>query len=326
MSVSQVELHCHSEGAATPAFVRTCAARNGVSLPANMFTADGAYACEDFLHFLSVYEIACTAICTPRDYADLVCEYFTKAAQNGLIYGEMFISSDHPADVGIHYGDFLDAIADGYERAHEKTGITARFILTCVRQFGVERAKVTARLAHDHPHPLVTGFGMGGDENWGQASDFTRAYDIARDAGLGLTVHAGEVCGAGSVNDCLDALKPSRIGHGVRAIEDKNVVARLADEGVTLEICPGSNIALGVYDGYAHCPIMRLRDAGVKVTIGSDDPPYFHTDIANEYAQVQRAFALADDEMRAISETGLEAAFCDEATRAELLGKILASG
>jgi len=322
MNVPQVELHCHSEGAATPQFVRECARRNKVTLPGDMFTPDGAYACEDFLHFLSIYVTACTAICTPRDYADLVYGYFTNAAKKGLIYGEMFLSSDHPADAGISYTDFIDAITDGYNRAHAETGIEARFILTCVRHFGVERAEETARLAHNFAHPLVTGFGMGGDENWGKPADFTRTYEIARDAGLSLTVHAGEVCGPKSVSDCLDALKPSRIGHGVRSIEDKNVVARLADEGVTLEVCPGSNIALGVYDSYQASPFLRLRDAGVRVTLGSDDPPYFHTDIANEYKQVQRAFAFSDDDMRAISRAGIEAAFCDEQTKAELLTKL----
>ncbi len=322
MRAPLVELHCHSEGAASPAFVRECAVRNKVALPDNMFTADGAYSCYDFLHFLSVYEAACTAICTPRDYADLVYTYFTEAAAKGLIYGEMFLSSDHPADVGIDYVDFMDAIADGYQRAHAQTGIEARFILTCVRHFGVERAEETAKLAHDHPHPLVTGFGMGGDENWGKPADFTRTYDIARDTGLGLTVHAGEVCGAQSVSDCLDALNPTRIGHGVRSIEDENLVARLAKEGVMLEVCPGSNIALGVYGSYAQSPIIRLRDAGVRVSLGSDDPPYFHTDIANEYRQVQKAFALSDDEMCAISRTAIEAAFCDDATKAVLLKKL----
>ncbi len=322
MSIPLVELHCHSEGAASPDFVRACARRNKISLPDNMFTSDGAYACEDFLHFLSVYEAACTAICTPRDYADLVCSYFTEAAHKGLIYGEMFISSDHPADAGIEYTDFIDAIADGYERAHAQTGVEARFILTCVRHFGVERAEQTAQLAVKYPHPLVTGFGMGGDENWGRPADFTHAYDIARAAGLGLTVHAGEVCGPQSVSDCLDALKPSRIGHGVRAIEDESVVKRLAEDGVTLEICPGSNIALGVYDIYAQCPLLRLRNAGVRVSIGSDDPPYFHTDIASEYAQVQKALDLSEQDMRAISQNAIEAAFCDNETKASLLEKL----
>ncbi len=319
MNIPLVELHCHIEGAATPAFIRACARRNKVTLPDDIFTPDGAYACDDFLHFLSVYVTACRAICTQEDYAELVYGYFINAAKKGLIYGEMFISADHPADVGLSYSDFLDAIAQGYAKAHEETGVEARFILTCIRNLGAEAAQKTAQLAHDFAHPLVTGFGMAGDENYGHPADFIRAFECARDAGLNLTVHAGEVCGPHSVRDCLNVLKPARIGHGVRAIDDPALVQRLADEGIVLEVCPGSNIALGVYDTYAQSPFMALRDAGVRVALGSDDPPYFHTDIANEYACVQQAFLLSDADMRAISRTGLEAAFCDEGTKAKLL-------
>ena len=322
MSLPLVDLHCHIEGAAGPDFVRACARRNHVRLPDGMFRADGAYACDDFLHFLRTYETACSAICTARDYADLTFTVLTGAAAKGLIYGEMFISSVHPAEAGIAYPDFVEAIAHGYQRAHAHSGVEARFILTAIRHLGPKRAERTARLAHQYPHPLVTGFGMAGDENQGEPADFARAFAIARDASLQLTVHAGEVCGPHSVAAALDALRPARIGHGVQAIEDAALVARLADEGVTLEICPGSNIALGVYEAYAQSPLLRLRDAGVKVVLGSDDPPYFHTDIANEYAQVQQAFALPYAGMRAISRTAIEAAFCDEETKARLLAQV----
>ncbi len=323
MSLPLIDLHCHIEGAADPAFVRACARRNGVRLPEGLFRADGAYACNDFLHFLRTYESACTTIRTPQDYADLTYGYFSAAAAKGLIYAELFISSVHPAEVGIAYPDFLEAIEEGYQRAHEQCGVQGRFILTAIRHLGPERAEYTARLAHQFPHKLVTGFGMAGDENQFEPADFARAFNIARDAGLQLTVHAGEVCGPQSVTACLDALRPARIGHGVRSIEDKNLVRRLADEGTVLEICPGSNIALGVCDSYESSPLKLLRDAGIKVALGSDDPPYFHTGIANEYAQVQQAFALSDTEMAAISRTAIEAAFCDVATKTALLQRLV---
>lgn len=126
-------------------------------------------------------------------------------------------------------------------------------------------------------NPLITGFNLAGEERTGRVADYARAFDIARDAGLGLTIHAGEVCGAFSVADALDAVRPSRIGHGVRAIEDLDLVKRLADLGTVLEICPGSNIALGVFPDFASHPLRHLKEAGVRVTISSDDPPFFHT-------------------------------------------------
>ncbi len=322
MSLPLVDLHCHIEGAADPAFVRACARRNRVTLPDGLFRADGAWACNDFLHFLRTYESACTAIRTARDYADLTYGYFSRAAARGLIYGELFISSVHPAEVGLSYPDFLDAIEDGYQRARTETGVEGRFILTAIRHLGPGRAGQTAQLAHKHPHRLVTGFGMAGDENQFAPKDFARAFAIARDAGLQLTVHAGEVCGPHSVRACLDALRPARIGHGVQAIQDAALVTRLADEGVALEVCPGSNIALGVYDSYEASPLARLRAAGVRVALGADDPPYFHTDIANEYARVQQAFGYDDASMLAISRDAIAAAFCDPTTRTALLQRL----
>ncbi|MDQ7019531.1 MAG: adenosine deaminase [Robiginitomaculum sp.] len=317
-----VDLHCHIEGAAPAELIRELAARNGVRLPDHIFDENGHYRWTNFQHFLGAYDAACAAIRTPQDYYDLTYRYYRAAAAVGLIYGEVFISADHGANGGIDYPDMVQAMAEGLGKAREESGVQGRFILTAIRHYGIEKCEATARQAHRHPHKLVTGFGMAGDETTGHPADYTRAFDIARDAELGLTVHAGEVCGALSVRNALEALRPSRIGHGVQAVTDDDLLRRLAGEGVVLEVCPGSNIKVGVYDEYGQSPIRHLRDAGVKLALGSDDPPYFHTDIANEYAQVQRAFDFSDDDMRTISHTGIEAAFCDDQTKADLLARL----
>jgi adenosine deaminase len=317
-----VDLHCHIEGAAPPDLIRKLAARNGVRLPDDIFDADGQYRWTNFQHFLGAYDVACTAIRTPQDYYDLSYSYFSNAAALGLIYAEVFISADHGGNGGIDYPDMVQAMAEGLGKAREESGVQGRFILTAIRHYGIEKCEATAKQVHQNPHKLVTGFGMAGDETTGQPTDYARAFDIARDAELGLTVHAGEVCGAQSVRNALEALRPSRIGYGVQAISDADLLRRLAGEGVVLEVCPGSNIKIGVYGTYGQSPIKRLQDAGVKLALGSDDPPYFHTDIANEYTQVQRAFTLSDDDMRAISRTAIKAAFCDDQTKAYLLAKL----
>jgi len=322
MSIPLVDLHCHIEGAAPPDLIRKLAARNGVRLPDDIFDADGHYRWTNFQHFMGAYDAACAAICTPQDYYDLTYSYYSNAAAQGLIYAEVFISADHGANGGIDYPDMVQAMAEGLGKAREESGVQGRFILTAIRHYGVEKCEATAKQAHHHPHKLVTGFGMAGDETTGQPADYTRAFDIARDAELGLTVHAGEVCGALSVDNALEALRPSRIGHGVQAVTDTDLLRRLAGEGVVLEVCPGSNIKVGVYGAYAQSPIKRLHEAGVKLALGSDDPPYFHTDIANEYAQVQKAFGFCDEDVRAISRTAIEAAFCDDQTKADLLAKL----
>ncbi|MEO1749713.1 MAG: adenosine deaminase, partial [Pseudomonadota bacterium] len=137
-----------------------------------------------------------------------------------------------------------------------------------------------------------------------------------------ITVHAGELVGAQSVRDALDYLKPARIGHGVRAIEDPELVKRLADEDIVLEVCPGSNIVLDVFPDFPSHPFAQLRDAGVKVTLSSDDPPHFQTSIGREYEIARDYFGLTDDELRAVTRQAIDAAFVDDDTRMQLLQKL----
>ena len=189
-----------------------------------------------------------------------------------------------------------------------------------------EKVEAAAKLASAKPHPLITGFGMAGDERIGHPSDFTRAFDIARDGELGITCHAGEFGGADSVEAALDYLKPDRIGHGVRAIEHPALVRRLAESGTVLEVCPVSNLVLGVFPSVEAHPLRQLVDAGCKVTLNSDDPPHFHTTLENEYAVASEAFGFDDTALAGFTRTAIEAAFVDGDTRARLLEKCAAGG
>ncbi len=149
-----------------------------------------------------------------------------------------------------------------------------------------------------------------------------RAFEIAREAGLGITIHAGELMGWESVKAALDHIRPSRIGHGVRAIENPDLVRRIATEGVVLECCPGSNIALKVFGGFADHPFPALRAAGCKVTLNSDDPPYFWTSLKREYDIATEHFAMNDKTLADITRTAIEAAFVDRKTKAMLLSRL----
>ncbi|KXF78841.1 adenosine deaminase [Paramesorhizobium deserti] len=319
--VAKAELHCHIEGTASPALAREKAALYGVDISA--FVRDDAYIWHDFTSFLVAYDAISMLFRTAEDYADLAERYLTRLARDGAIYSEFFISTDHAVSAGLDPQAYIEGLAEGIRRARNATGIECRMIATGLRHIGPEAVEHAARFVTANPHPLITGFGMAGDERMHHAADFRRAFDIARDAGLGLTVHAGEFAGATSVRDALDALKPSRIGHGVRAIEDRDLVKRLAEEGIVLECCPGSNIALGVYDSFEDHPFKALSDAGVKVTLNSDDPPFFHTDLGREYDIACDVFRLDDDPLRGITRTAIKAAFIDEETRAKLLAKLL---
>lgn len=318
--VLKAEIHCHIEGAASPALVEGQARKYGVDISA--IIRDGSYVWSDFTTFLHAYDVASMLFRCEEDYALLAETYLADVAGQGAIYSEVFISTDHAVNAGLTPDAYIAGLAEGMRRAREKHGIEGRMIATGLRHEGPEGVERAARYIAANPHPLVTGFGMAGDERMHAPQDFARAFDIARDAGLGITVHAGELVGAESVSGALDHLRPSRIGHGVRAIEDAALVRRLADEGVVLEVCPGSNIALSVFPSYADHPFPALRDAGVKVTLSSDDPPFFHTSLAGEYETARTHFGLDDDALLAVTRTSIEAAFVDEETRSDLLARL----
>jgi adenosine deaminase len=316
----KAELHCHIEGATLPALALAQAERYGIDTSA--FIRDGRYVWQDFTSFVQSYDATANLFRTQDDYALLAETYLTEIAEAGAIYSELIVSPDQGDAVGIGADAYIAGLAEGAERARAKTGIETRFLVVGIRHFGPERVVKAAQYAARRPHPLITGFNLAGEERMHRVADFTRAFDIARDAGLGITIHAGELSGAFSVRDALDHVRPSRISHGVRAIEDADLVKRLADEGVVLEVCPGSNVALKVFPDFARHPLRALFEAGVRVTLNSDDPPFFHTALAREYEAASTIMGFSDDELAGMTRTAIEAAFVDEPTRRRLLSRL----
>lgn len=326
MTGPKAELHVHLEGTATPDLVRRLAAGHGLTLPPDLFADDGRFRWTDFLQFLRAYDMAASAVRTAEDYRLVTADYLARCAAEGAVYVEVMASPDHAAAVGLAYDGLVDGIAAGIAEARAATGIEARIVMVCLRHLGPEPAVAVARRVAAAPHPLVTGFGMAGDEAVGRAADFAPAFAIAAGAGLACTAHAGEVCGADSVRDAIRALPLARIGHGVRAVEDPDLVREIVDRGLVLEVCPVSNVATGVFPSLAAHPLRRLVAAGVAVTLNSDDPPYFDTSIGREYAEAARHAGLGPAELLAVTRTALSAAFVDEGTRAALLARVAAAG
>lgn len=316
-AMPKAELHCHIEGATPPALALAQAKRYGIDTSG--FIRDGAYQWQDFTSFVQSYDATANLFRTEEDYALLAESYLTEIAESGAIYSELIVSPDQGDTVGIGADAYIRGLAEGAERARVKTGIETRFLIVGIRHFGPERVVKAAEYAARRPHPLITGFNLAGEERMHSVADFARAFDIARDAGLGITIHAGELSGAFSVRDALDHVRPSRISHGVRAIEDADLVRRLADEGTVLEVCPGSNVALGVFPDFAHHPLRALHEAGVRVTLNSDDPPFFHTSLAREYEVAATVMGFSDADILGMTRTAIEAAFVDEPTRRRLL-------
>jgi adenosine deaminase len=316
--IPKAELHVHLEGTAPPDLIRRLAERNDMPVPDGVFDSPERFAYTDFLDFLRTYDLAASVIRTGDDYRDVTYEYLAGCARDGALYVELTASPDHAGLVGLSDEEHLDGIARGIDDARAEFGIEGRILISCVRNFGVEQALRVARYAAELPHPYVVGFSMAGDEENFPAGDYVEPFEIAAAAGLGCTLHAGEWAGADSVRAALE-LPVTRIGHGVRAIEDAALVEQLAEREIVLECCPTSNVVLGAFPTYEEHPLPRLRAAGVKVTLGSDDPPYFGASIGGEYAVCSERWGYDDEQLRDITRTALEAAFCEETLKNRLI-------
>jgi adenosine deaminase len=311
--IPKAELHVHLEGTATPALVRRIAARNALPVPDGLLVSDERFAWTDFLDFLRAYDLAASVIRTAEDYRDITFAYLRSCAQDGAVYVELIASPDHADAAGLSDAEHFGAIARGIDEAREAFGIEARILVTAIRDLGPARVTAIAERAAARPHPYVVGFNLSGDEAGFPPARFAQAYAVAAGAGLGCSVHAGEWSGAASVREALE-LPVTRISHGVRAVEDPGVVAEIAARGIVLEVCPTSNVALGVYPSYEEHPLPALLEAGVAVTLGSDDPPWFGATLGGEYAIARGRMGLGDDALLAITRTALGAAF-DQAAR-----------
>lgn len=318
----KIELHLHLEGAAPPHFIRQLAAEKHKDI-GGIFAENGDYKFTDFGHFLKVYEAATSVLTAPEDFYRLTCEVLQQSAEQGVIYTEVFVSPDFCGGCDLAaWQEYLAAIEQAAGHSEREFGIIAKGIVTCIRHFGPDQARKAARCAAETAGDFIVGFGMGGDELQGRQGDFAYSFDMAREAKLHLTTHAGEWGGAESVRQAVFDLNVERIGHGVQVIDDPALVEELVARQITLEVCPGSNLALGVYPALRAHPIKPLRSAGVKTTISTDDPPFFHTTLGQEYRLLADTFGWTSKDFTALNRTAAEAAFCSAETRQSLLEKL----
>jgi adenosine deaminase len=316
-SLPKAELHVHLEGTAPSDLVQRLAERNGVPLPERMLGDDGRFRYTDFLDFLATYDLAASVIRTAEDYRDITYESLCACAREGVIYVEVTASPDHASLVGLDESEHLAGIAQGIDDARAEHGIEGRILISAVKNFGLEQAIRVARHAAERPHPYVVGFSMAGDEAGFPNQDFAQPYEIAAAAGIGCTVHAGEWAGADSVRAGM-TLPVTRIDHGVRAIEEPELVAEIAARGIVLNTCPTSNVVLGVFPSFEEHPLPRLREAGVRFTLGSDDPPYFGASVGGEYEVCAERFGFTEADLRQVTSTAIDAAFCDDELKGTL--------
>lgn len=320
MTIKKAELHVHLEGTITPTLAHKLAKRNGLSIPEGLIGPDGqSYLSRDFLHFLQVYDTVAALIKKPQDYYDITFDYLRANALENTIYVEMMYSPDHAEQAsGIPSIQHLQAIQQAIDDAQSQFGIIGRIILTAVRHFGADAAIRVAQEITKASVPCVTGFGLGGDEINYPPKLFSKAYQIAADAGLYCTVHAGEFAPASGMIEAMEYLPIQRIGHGVQVIHSPEAIERLKERNIALEICPSSNIKLGLFKDFESHPFPILLESGINVSLNSDDPPFMSTTLAQEYQRTQHAYQYSDDEMNAITAMAIDCAFVDEETKNKL--------
>lgn len=321
-TLPKAELHVHLEGTARPALVRRIAERNGLELPAGLMREEDTFAWTDFLDFLRSYDLAASVIRTGQDYRDVTYEYLAECAAEGAVYVELIASLDHGAAVGLADDEHVAGIAQGIDDAYAEHGIVGRILSSCVRNFGVESAEDVARRTLALDHPYIVGWNMAGDEAGYPPAPYARAFAMVAEAGLGCTVHAGEHAGPESIRGGMALPGVTRISHGVRAIEDPALVAEIAERRLVLEVCPGSNVALGVFASFEEHPLPALREAGVTITLGSDDPPYFATSIGHEYELAHERLGCDLETLRGFTEHALDAAFSPADVIESLRGRL----
>ena len=318
-AMPKVELHVHLEGSIRPATLLTLAERNGVALPAqDLEGIREFYRFTDFDHFIQVYFTISGCLKTVDDFSLIAYEFGADMARQNTRYAEVTFTPDTSVrHTGLPFDEILSGLNAGRARARADFGVEFRWVLDIVRDNPDSRLQV-AQWAIGAMAQGVVGFGLGGTEEGNPPEWFVDAYTLAREAGLHSVPHAGEVAGPESVWSALRLLKAERIGHGVRCIEDPALVDHLRETQVPLEVCPTSNLCLGVYPSYEAHPLRWLWDQGLNITLNSDDPPMFNTDLVGEYAALADFMAFTADELQQISLNGLRASFLPEAEKSAL--------
>jgi len=318
----KAELHMHIEGSLEPELMFALASRNGVKLPyRSVEEVKQAYDFDSLQSFLDLYYMAAGVLIRREDFAALTEAYFGRLAADGGLYAEIFFDPQTHTDRGIPMAECLGGVLEGMATAEKKHGIRSKIIICCLRHQG--EAPGLKMLAEAEPFlGKIAGLGLDSSEVGFPPADFERLFAAARAKGLRVVAHAGEEGPAAFVRDALDVLKVERVDHGIRAIDDPALVARLAKEGTILTVCPLSNVRLCTVKALADHPLRRLYEAGVKVTINSDDPAYFGGYLHENYIQTARALNLTEPELAEIAANSFRGAFLTDAEKADYLGRI----
>ncbi|KQX74761.1 adenosine deaminase [Aeromicrobium sp. Root472D3] len=312
-ALPKAHLHLHFTGSMRHGTLLELAERDGIRLPPSLTdewppelsTMDE----KGWFRFQRLYDVARSVLRTEEDVRRLVLEAALDDAADGSVWTEIQVD---PSGYGARFGGitaFTDLVIDAVREAGEKAGIGMGLVVAANRTRHPLDARTLARLAAQYAGRGVIGFGLSNDERRGDTTAFGPAFAIAERAGLALVPHGGELRGPAHVTQCLDHLHPHRLGHGVRAAESEAVLGRLAESGVALEVCPTSNVSLGVYATLEEVPVRTLTAAGIDVALGADDPLLFGSRLGGQYAVLRAAQDFSDVELAELARMSIRRSY-----------------
>ena len=318
----KVELHVHLEGTLEPELALRLAEKNGVALPyADVASMRAAYDFRDLQSFLDVFYATCAVLVTREDFRELTLAYLRRAHADNVRHVEPFFDPQSHTDRGVPFDEVIGGILEGLAEGERLYGITSGLILSFLRHLPAEAAATTLSVAEPWA-PRLVAVGLDSMEAGNPPERFADVFTRARSLGLRTVAHAGEECDASLVIRTLDALGCSRIDHGVHAAEDPAAMRRLAEGDVTLTVCPNSNLRLKVLSAMEKLPLRTLLDAGVAVTINSDDPAYFGGYIADNFRAATAALGLTSDDLYQLTVYAIGGSFADTPRKLQLMDEL----
>ncbi|MBS1848158.1 MAG: adenosine deaminase [Actinobacteria bacterium] len=321
-ALPKVELHVHHVGSASPAIVAQLAERHPGTVPTDPDELTEFFTFRNFNHFIERYLDVSNLVVTPDDVRLLTYGVAMEMADQNIRYAELTATPYLSVLAGIPVEAFVEAIEDGRVAAERDGGVEIRWIFDIPAEIVPNASAETARIAVEHGPDSLIGFGLGGPEIGTTRPRHAAAFDRARAAGLHSVPHAGETTGPQTIWDALVALHAERIGHGTSAMDDPDLVAYLVERRIPIEVCPTSNIATGCVTSYAEHPLTAMVEAGMCVTINSDDPHFFGTTLCREYEIAAALLGLDRPGIGALARAGVDASFLPDDRKAALVAEI----
>jgi len=318
----KAELHLHIEGTLEPELALRLAEKNKITFPYQ--TVEQMQAAFDFTNlqsFLDLYYASISVVKTEEDFHDLTLAYLKKAASQNVRHTEIFFDPQTHTDRNIPFETILNGITSALKRGQTELGISSQLILSFLRHLSAESAMETLQQALPFREQIV-GVGLDSSELGHPPSKFVKVFDEARRHGFRVVCHAGEEGPPEYITEALDLLHAERIDHGVRCMEDPALVSRLAEEQIPLTTCPLSNIRLCVFKTMQEHPLKQMLDAGLMVTVNSDDPPYFGGYVNENFAAVQQAFDLSQNDLVKLARNSFAAAFLSDEEKQKLIAEL----